>query len=46
VEGYACDVASVAIEAEERVGVRRLDVVELDRVVTGRGQVALIWRDA
>jgi hypothetical protein len=46
VEGYACDVARVALEAEQRVGVGRLDVVELDRVVAGRGQVTLIGGDA
>lgn len=35
-EGNACDIASVALEAEEGVGVRRLDIVELDRMVARR----------
>lgn len=46
VEGDAGDVARVALEREQRVRVRRLDVVELDRVVAGRGQEPLVGRDA
>jgi hypothetical protein len=46
VERNACDVAGVAVEGEDRVGVRRLDVVELDGVVPCGGEVALIGRDA
>lgn len=46
VEGHAGDIALVALEGEDGVGVRRLDVVELDGVVAGGGEVALVGRDA
>jgi hypothetical protein len=42
VESHACDVARVAIEGQDRVRIRGLDVVEFDGVVAGRGEVALI----
>lgn len=45
VECDASDVAGVALEGEERVGVCRLDVEELDGVVAGGGKEALIGRD-
>lgn len=46
VERDTCDVAGVAVESEDRVGVRGFDVVELDGVVPCGGEVALIGRDA
>ena len=45
-EGYACDVARMSIESEDRIGVRGLDVVELDGVVAGGCQVAFVGGDA
>jgi hypothetical protein len=46
VEGHARDVARVALKLQHGVRVRRLDVVELHRVVARGGEVALIRRDA
>jgi hypothetical protein len=46
VKGDAGDVACVALEGEQRVGVGGLDVEELDGVVAGRGEVALVGGDA
>jgi hypothetical protein len=46
VEGDAGDVARVTLKGEERVGVGRLDVVELDGVVAGGGEEALVRGDA
>lgn len=46
VEGDASDVASVAFEGKQRVRVRRLDIVEFDRVVACGGEEALVGRDA
>ncbi len=46
VEGYACDVAGVAIEGEHRARVRRAYVVELDIVVAGCGKETLVGGDA
>jgi hypothetical protein len=46
VKGDARDVGRVAVEGQDRVRVRRLDVVELDRVVARGGEVALVGRDA
>lgn len=46
VEGYACDVAGVAFEGEDWVGIAGLDVVELDVVVAGCGEVAFVGGDA
>lgn len=46
VEGDASDVARVALEGEQGVRVGRLDVEELDRVVAGGGEEALVGRDA
>jgi hypothetical protein len=46
VEGDACDVARVAVESQDRVWVRRFDVIEFYRVVPGRGEVALVRGDA
>jgi hypothetical protein len=45
VECDAGNVTSVTVKGEDRVGVRRLDIVELDRVMTGGGKVAFIGRD-
>jgi hypothetical protein len=45
-EGNTRDIARMAIEAEQWVGVRRLDVVELDRMVASRSQESLVRRDA
>lgn len=46
VEGHARHVARVALEGEQGVRVRRLDVVQLHRVVARRGEEALVGRDA
>ena len=45
-EGDARDIASVAIEGENGVRIRRLYVVELDRVVPGGSKVTFVRRDA
>lgn len=46
VECDAGDVGRVPVEGQDGVWVGRLDVVELDRVVAGGGEVALVRRDA
>lgn len=46
VEGHARHVSRVTLEGEHGVGVRRLDVVELNGVVARRGEVALVGGDA
>lgn len=46
VEGDAGDVACVTLEGEQRVRIGRLDIKELDRVVAGGGEEALVGRDA
>jgi len=46
VEGDPRDVAGVAFECEERVRVGGFYVVELNGVVAGGGEVALIGGDA
>ena len=46
VERNARDVAGVAVKGEDRVWIRRFDVVELDGVVSCGGEVALVRRDA
>lgn len=46
VERDAGHIAGVSVEGEYCVGVRRFDVVQLDRVVSGGGEVALVGRDA
>lgn len=46
VEGDAGDIASVALEGKQRIRVRRLDIVEFDRVVACGGEEALVGRDA
>lgn len=46
VEGDARDIARVALEGQQRVGVGALDVEELDGVVAGGGEEALVGRDA
>ena len=45
VEGHARNVTGVTLEGEEGVGVGRFDVVQFDRVMAGRGEVALVRRD-
>jgi hypothetical protein len=45
VEFYAGDVASMTVEGQDGVGICRLDVVELDCVMTGGGEVAFVRRD-
>ena len=45
-KGYAGDIAGVAIEGEERVGICRADVIQFDIVVAGSGKVALVRGDA
>ncbi len=46
VPAHARHVGIVPLELEHRVRVRVLDVVQLHRQSTGRGQKALVWRDA
>lgn len=46
VEGDARDVARVALKGQQGVGVGRLDVEELDRVVARGREEALVGRDA
>lgn len=46
VERDAGDVARVAVEGEYGVGVRGADVVKLDIVVSGGGEIALVGGDA
>jgi hypothetical protein len=46
VERYAGDVARVAVEREDGIGVCGFDVVELDGVVAGSREVAFVGRDA
>lgn len=46
VERNARDIACVALKCKERARVGRLDVVELDGMVTGRRQEPLVRRDA
>jgi hypothetical protein len=46
VERNARDVACVAIEGEDGVRIRGLDVVEFDCVVAGGGEVSFVGRDA
>lgn len=45
-KGDASDVGRVAVKGEDRIRVRRLDIVELDRVVACGSEVALVGRDA
>lgn len=45
-ESNARDVRRVALEGEHRIGVRRLDLVQLDSVVASCGEEALVGRDA
>jgi hypothetical protein len=45
VECYAGDVASMTVEGQDGVEICRLDVVELDRVMAGGGEVAFARRD-
>lgn len=45
-EGDAGDVGRVAFKGEHGIRIRRLDLVELDRVVAGGGEEALVGRDA
>ena len=45
-EGYACDVARVAIKGQERIGVRRAAIVKLDIVVASSSEKALVRRNA
>jgi hypothetical protein len=46
VKGDARDVGRVAVEGQDRIRIRRLDVIELDGVVARGGEVALVGRDA
>lgn len=46
VESYARDVTSVTFESQERVGVRGLDVIELDGMVTSSREESLVGGDA
>lgn len=46
VEGDAGDVARVALKGQQRVGVGALDVEQLDGVVAGGREEALVGRDA
>jgi hypothetical protein len=42
----ACDVSSVALKCQQRVRVRRLDIVKFDGMVASGGKVSLVRRDA
>jgi hypothetical protein len=44
-EGDARYVARMALEAEQRIGVRGFDVIEFDGVVAGGGEESLVRRD-
>jgi hypothetical protein len=46
VKGNASDVAGVTLESQKRVWVRGFDVVELDGMMAGRSEEALVGRDA
>jgi hypothetical protein len=46
VKGHAGDVGCVAVKGQDSVGVGRLDVVELDRVVASGSEVSLVGRYA
>jgi len=46
VERYACDIPSVPLEHQQRGGVGRSDVEELDIVVAGGGEESFIGGDA
>lgn len=46
VKSHTGDVSLVTLKGEQRVGVGRLDVVELDGVVPRGGEVALVGGDA
>lgn len=45
-EGDAGDVRRVAFESKDGVRVRGLDLIELDGMVAGGGEEALVGRDA
>ena len=46
VKSDASNVAGVALEGQQRVGVRRLDIEQLHGVVAGGGEEPLVRRDA
>jgi hypothetical protein len=46
VECDAGDVGCVAVESENSVRIRRLDIVQLDGMVARGGEVALVGGDA
>lgn len=46
VKRYSGDVPRVSLKRKQRIGVCRLDVVKLDRVVAGCGKKPLVGRDA
>lgn len=45
-EGHAGDISRMALEGQQGVGVGGLDIVELDGVVAGSGEEALVGRNA
>jgi hypothetical protein len=45
VKGHACYVAGVPLESQQRVRVRRFDIVELDGMVASGGKVPLVGGD-
>jgi hypothetical protein len=45
-ESHTSDVGRVAVKSQDCVRVRRLDIIELDRVVSSGGEVALVGRYA
>jgi hypothetical protein len=46
VKGNTCNVRSMAVKGKDRIRVGRLDIVELDSVVAGGSEVALVRRYA
>ena len=46
VKCYTGNIAGVALESQERVGIRRLDIVELYSMMTSSCEEALVRRDA
>lgn len=46
VEGNSSDIVGVTVEGHHRVGVGGFDIIQLDIVMTGGGQVALVRGDA
>lgn len=46
VKRNTCDVSSVALKCQQRVRIRRLNIVQLDGMMASGGKVSLVGRDA